>query len=92
MSNGTDQAQPPAEKTGLLVESRPKKRASPGDNWAPPPGWTTEEKVRTSGTKAGLVDKVKISQSLNRKVKLENFVFGFQIIINNLALHCLVKG
>ena len=58
MSNGTDQAQPPSEKLSLPVESRPKKRASPGDNWAPPPGWTTEEKVRTSGTKAGLVDKV----------------------------------
>lgn len=61
MSNGTDQVHSPAEKTVLPLESRPKKRASLGDNWAPPPGWTTEEKVRTSGIKAGLVDKVKIS-------------------------------
>ncbi|CAF2074648.1 unnamed protein product [Brassica napus] len=69
MSNGTDQAQPPSEKLSLPVESRPKKRASPGDNWAPPPGWTTEEKVRTSGTKAGLVDKFYYEPVTNRKFR-----------------------
>uniref|UniRef100_A0A1J3CXG0 Methyl-CpG-binding domain-containing protein 6 n=1 Tax=Noccaea caerulescens TaxID=107243 RepID=A0A1J3CXG0_NOCCA len=46
-SNGKDQAQ---------AESKSRKRAAPGDNWLPP-GWTVEDKVRTSGATAGSVDK-----------------------------------
>lgn len=61
MSNGTDQAQPPPVNTASPVDSKSRKRATPGDdNWLPP-DWRTEVRVRTSGTKAGIVDKVKIS-------------------------------
>jgi len=62
MSNGTDQAQPPPENPATPVDSKSRKRATPGDdNWLPP-DWRTEIRVRTSGTKAGTVDKVKKSQ------------------------------
>ncbi|VVA94761.1 unnamed protein product [Arabis nemorensis] len=75
-TNSTDQAQPQPENTAHPVESRPRKRASPaGDNWLPP-GWRTEAKTRTSGTKAGVVDKFYFEPS-GRKFRSKNEVLYY---------------
>ncbi|KFK33990.1 hypothetical protein AALP_AA5G087600 [Arabis alpina] len=77
MSNDTDQVQPPPENTPPRVESKPRKRASPaGDNWLPP-GWTTQEKVRTSGTKAGTVDKFYYEPVTGRKFRSKTEVMYY---------------
>ncbi|XP_010426094.1 PREDICTED: methyl-CpG-binding domain-containing protein 5-like [Camelina sativa] len=79
MSNGTDQAQPPPENTANPVDSsKSRKRATPGDdnNWLPP-DWRTEVRVRTSGTKAGVVDKFYYEPITGRKFRSKNEVLYY---------------
>ncbi|KAG7564693.1 Methyl-CpG DNA binding [Arabidopsis suecica] len=77
MSNGTDQAQPPPENTANPVDSKSRKRATPGDdNWLPP-DWRTEVRVRTSGTKAGTVDKFYYEPITGRKFRSKNEVLYY---------------
>uniref|UniRef100_A0A1J3K1E9 Methyl-CpG-binding domain-containing protein 5 n=1 Tax=Noccaea caerulescens TaxID=107243 RepID=A0A1J3K1E9_NOCCA len=76
MSNVTDQAQPPSENPVHPAESRPRKRASPGEDWLPA-GWTTEVRVRTSGTKAGVVDKFYYEPVTGRKFRSRNEVLYY---------------
>ncbi|CAH2065183.1 unnamed protein product [Thlaspi arvense] len=76
MPNGTDQVQPPSENTASPAESRSRKRASPGNDWLPP-GWRTEEKMRTSGTKAGLVDKFYYEPVTGHKFRSRNEVMYY---------------
>ncbi|CAA7032212.1 unnamed protein product [Microthlaspi erraticum] len=59
---------------GKDPESKSRKRAAPGDNWLPP-GWTVEDKVRTSGATAGSVDKYYHEPITGRKFRsrTENF-------------------
>ncbi|ESQ37320.1 hypothetical protein EUTSA_v10002683mg [Eutrema salsugineum] len=77
MSNGTDQVQPPPENKADPAVSTPRKRASPGDsNWLPS-GWTTEDRVRTSGTKAGIVDKFYYEPVTGRKFRSKKEVMYY---------------
>lgn len=77
MSNGTDQAQPPPENPATPVDSKSRKRATPGDdNWLPP-DWRTEIRVRTSGTKAGTVDKFYYEPITGRKFRSKNEVLYY---------------
>ena len=57
MSNGTEQVNPSPDNSAHQSESKSRKRSAPLDNWLPD-GWRVEDKVRTSGAKAGSVDKV----------------------------------
>ncbi|CAN7114746.1 methyl-CpG-binding domain-containing protein 6 [Brassica rapa] len=56
MSNGTEQVNPSPDNSAHQSESKSRKRSAPLDNWLPD-GWRVEDKVRTSGAKAGSVDK-----------------------------------
>ncbi|KAF8082702.1 hypothetical protein N665_0809s0005 [Sinapis alba] len=56
MSNGTDEVNPPPDNSAHQSESKSRKRSAPLDNWLPD-GWRVEDKVRTSGATAGVVDK-----------------------------------
>ncbi|CAA7036724.1 unnamed protein product [Microthlaspi erraticum] len=76
MSNGTDQAQPPSENTPPPAESRPRKRASPGEDWLPA-DWTTQVRTRTSGTKAGMVDKFYYEPVTGQKFRSKNEVLYY---------------
>ncbi|CAN8254966.1 unnamed protein product [Cochlearia groenlandica] len=76
MSNGVDQTQPPPGFTAKTEESSSKKRSSPVDNWLPP-DWTAQEKIRTSGTKAGSVDKFYYEPVTGRKFRSKNEVLYY---------------
>ncbi|KAL4334641.1 hypothetical protein GQ457_07G034690 [Hibiscus cannabinus] len=70
------QSETPAQGPDISAESKGKRRMVPSETWLPA-GWLIEDRVRSSGATAGLVDKYYVDPSSGRKFRSKKEVLYY---------------